>query len=82
MEGVDENMITDEERLKRRINRLEKSLTDSILTGFRDSDEADREIIKGEFEDFRTLMGWNKPEQPKSKKMICPGVCVKLKVRQ
>lgn len=74
--------MIDEDRLKRRINRLEKSLTDSLSTGCRDSDASNKEIINGEFEDFRVLMGWEKPEQPNIKKLICPGAKPECVVRE
>jgi hypothetical protein len=46
--------------LKVQIANLEKSLIDELITGYKDSDEANIRIIRDVFRKFRIFRGWER----------------------
>ena len=46
--------------LKVQIANLEKGLIDELTTGYHDSDEANKQIVRGEFRKFRIFRGWER----------------------
>jgi hypothetical protein len=46
--------------LKVQIANLEKGLIDELCTGYHDSDEANKQIVRGEFRKFRIFRGWER----------------------